>query len=831
MGLKTLVSSADELGLKPQGSEVKKIFRVQDTIDVADLNLGTDYLIDVAQVNFQADNAYYDLVANVQFRNESWVPGVWDEVLNGKMVTHFDVWDTTDFSDYIDFRLLWQDPGLSEFVADSVNVSWDRNGEIIEGYQISGVNRPVLGPGNDTFIGMSSPNFVDRAQLSNGYYTDYLFERKTDSSGDEYVEVKLSESSSVSDDLLDVTKLYDFDRIWLNEERRDIFLDTYASPNRFVEIGRVDFETSVFDDEITRDDLEKIKPTGFDELTWFNVKDSFGNDTVSMDWGFLGFYPGYGDDKFDGGHGADYVWTQTAPSNFEMSFVKQTIVDGEIVDVELDHATFVRDGIRTYHTSEDITGKYNSSVPIDDVIDHDRYIERYSAELFQNVDWRNPTIEGEPQFKDDSLGGPGWIEYNPGYYIKVSDVSANGLFGTDYYSNIEAMWFGDYLFDPVTNQFYDGSGNSGDAPYLANSYTDASDETNTLVLAALDDGDVSRLDNDLKIFHRFDGIVNHYDETWTDKSTATFVEIDVAINPNENNKTIVGGFTDQKRRVNLIDLIEDIKIKESSVFSEIYQTHIWEAEVSGEFVVMMNVTGQMDGKNTVARIILDSGAQALAAIENISTVKEFDQIFNNESIKDNVIQAGFKLGDSFDIREVDYLERWVATQEKYLEKDADAYSTVDQVLNPDPIAESFGGQYDLSNYNPHYTDAIADQMITQNFQEIDFSDGSKQLITWNDFDDDDSSNIVIGTPGKVSGRLLDDLKDGGVNFTNYANGTATSATKFSLSGFSFSGCRLILMTILRSAATLSVLTLKFMAQVIWFLAVLHDVAWMINKLI
>jgi Ca2+-binding RTX toxin-like protein len=786
-GTETLVSSADELGLKPQGSEVKKIFRVQDTIDVADLNLGTDYLIDVAQVNFQADNAYYDLVANAQFRNESWVPGVWDEVLNGKMVTHFDVWDTTDFSDYIDFRLLWQDPGLSEFVADSVNVSWDRNGEIIEGYQISGVNRPELGPGNDTFIGMSSPNFVDRAQLSKGYYTDYLFERKTDSSGDEYVEVKLSESSSVSDDLLDVTKLYDFDRIWLNEERRDIFLDTYASPNRFVDRGRVDFETSVFDDEITRDDLEKIKPTGFDELTWFNVKDSFGNDTVSMDWGFLGFYLGYGDDKFDGGHGADYVWTQTAPSNFEMSFVKQTIVDGEIVDVELDHATFVRDGIRTYHTSEDITGKYNSSVPIDDVIDHDRYIERYSAELFQNVDWRNPTIEGEPQFKDDSLGGPGWIEYNPGYYIKVSDVSANGLFGTDYYSNIEAMWFGDYLFDPVTNQFYDGSGNSGDAPYLANSYTDASDETNTLVLAALDDGDVSRLDNDLKIFHRFDGIVNHYDETWTDKSTATFVEIDVAINPNENNKTIVGGFTDQKRRVDLIDLIEDIKIKESSVFSEIYQTHIWEAEVSGEFVVMMNVTGQMDGKNTVARIILDSGAQALAAIENISTVKEFDQIFNNESIKDNVIQAGFKLGDSFDIREVDYLERWVATQEKYLEKDADAYSTVDQVLNPDPIAESFGGQYDLSNYNPHYTNAIADQMITQNFQEIDFSDGSKQLITWNDFDDDDSSNIVIGTPGKVSGRLLDDLKDGGVNFTNYANGTATSATKFSLSGFSFSG--------------------------------------------
>jgi len=786
-GTEALVSSLDDLGLKPQGSEVKKIFRVQDTIDIAELNLGTDYLIDVAQLHFQADNSNFELVANVQFRNENWVPGVWDQVLNGNSVTHFDVWDTTDFSDYIDFRLLWQDPGLSEFFSDTINVSWDRDGELIEGYKISGVSRPQLGPGDDVFIGMSSPNFVDRAELRKGYFTDYLFERKTDSSGDEYVEVKLSESSGVSDDLLGVTKLYDFDRIWLNEERRDLYLNTYANPNRFVDRGRVDFETSIFDDQITRGDLENIKPTGFDELTWFNVKDSFGNDNVSLDWGFIGFILGYGDDKFDGGHGADYVWTQTAPSNFELSFVKQTFVDGEIVDIELDHADFVRDGIRAYHTSDDITGKYNNSVSIDDVIDRDRYIERYSAELFYNVDWNKPTREGEPNFHDEILGGPGWIEYNPGYYLKVKDVSTKEIFGTDYYSNVEAIWFGDYLFDPVTNRFFDGSGNSGYAPYLANSYTVASDETNALVLAALDNGDVSGLNQNLKVIHRLNAIVSHFDETWTEKSTAEFIEVDVAINPTENNKTISGGFTDQERRVDLTDLIEDIKVNESSAFSEIYQTHLWEAEVAGEFVVIMAVSGLLDGKNTVARFILDSGTQALAAIENIATVEEFETIFNEESIKDNVTQAGFMLGDDFDIREVDYLHRWAATEEKYLEKDADAYLTVDQVLNPDPIAESFGGQYDLNNYNPHFTRAIADQMITQGFQEIELSDGSTQLITWNDFYDDSSYNIVKGTPGKVTGRLLDDIKDGGVNFTNYSKTGASEATKFSLSGFSLSG--------------------------------------------
>jgi hypothetical protein len=385
------------------------------------------------------------------------------------------------------------------------------------------------------------------------------------------------------------------------------------------------------------------------------------------------------------------------------------------------------------------------------------------------------------------LGGPGWIEYNPGYYIKLTDVSVNGLFGTDYYSNLEAIWFGDHLFDPVTNQFYDGSGKSGNAPYLMDTYTDASADTNAAVLAALDSADVSGLDKTLKVIHRMNGIVSHFDEAWSTKSTADFVELSVAINPDENNKKIVGGFTDQDRRVDLTSLISGIKIKDGSAFSKIYQTHLWEAEVAGEFVVMMAVLGQLDGKNTVARIILDSGTQVISAINNISTVQEFEAIFNEQSFKDSVTQAGFRFGDNFDIRKIDYLHRWAATEEKYLEKDANAYLTVDQVLNPDPIAESFGGQYDLNNYNPHFTRAIADQMITQGFQEIELSDGSTQLITWNDFYDDSSYNIVKGTPGKVTGRLLDDIKDGGVNFTNYSKTGASEATKFSLSGFSLSG--------------------------------------------
>ena len=77
--------------------------------------------------------------------------------------------------------------------------------------------------------------------------------------------------------------------IWFEQERKTAFLDTFVNVSRFYDRGRVDFETSIFDDYLRKDDFNELKPSGFDQLTWFNVKDSLGDDTVQLEWGFTGF--------------------------------------------------------------------------------------------------------------------------------------------------------------------------------------------------------------------------------------------------------------------------------------------------------------------------------------------------------------------------------------------------------------------------------------------------------------------------------------------------------------------------------------------------------------
>ena len=244
-------------------------------------------------------------------------------------------------------------------------------------------------------------------------------------------------------------------------------MDTFVNVSRFYDRGRVDFETSIFDDYLRKDDFNELKPSGFDQLTWFNVKDSLGDDTVQLEWGFTGFLLSYGDDVFDGGDGSDYVWTPNSASNYEISFIKKAFIDGALSEIEITHEEFLEEGIADYHSNVDVTGKLNALAPINDVITREEFEQRYTAELFNNVKWSEPLITGEPDYWNLELGGPGWLEYNDGYYIKLKDTSANNLHGTDYLSNVETLWFGDFIFDPVQNKFFDTSGQLGDGPYVS----------------------------------------------------------------------------------------------------------------------------------------------------------------------------------------------------------------------------------------------------------------------------------------------------------------------------------------------------------------------------
>ena len=59
---------------------------LSDTIEVEDLNLGTDYLINVDQVEFQADSTYIRTIPIISYRENDWIPDISNSVL---VVTSF----------------------------------------------------------------------------------------------------------------------------------------------------------------------------------------------------------------------------------------------------------------------------------------------------------------------------------------------------------------------------------------------------------------------------------------------------------------------------------------------------------------------------------------------------------------------------------------------------------------------------------------------------------------------------------------------------------------------------------------------------------------------
>ena len=755
-GVGSLVESIDQLESAPSGAKVSKILVVKDNIDIEDLNLGTDYLINVDQIEFQADSQYVRSIPIIEYQENNWIPNVSNSILDGAKISSFEVYDTTRFSDEIDFNSLWIDQNLVPYLLPSIDVTWSRENEEIEGYSYRGFNTVELGPGSDIFVGIEGSEFVDHVNVQTGSFTDYLITRKTDKLGASYVEVKLSESSSVLDEELGVTNLYDFESVWFNQERKNVYLDTFANPNRFYDRGRMDFETSIFDDELNKSDFDALKPSGFDQLTWFNIKDSIGNDKVSLDWGFAGFYLSYGDDEFDGGDGADYTWTPNSASNYEVSFIKKVLVDGELSEVALTHEQFLESGIASYHTNTDLTGKLNSIAPIDDSITREQFEARFTSELFNNINWGQPLLTGEPDFHNESLGGPGWVEYNDGFFVKIKDKSANNLHGTDYFSNVEAFWFGDYIYDPIQNNFFDVSGKSGDDPYLSYAYSKVTDEEETAVLNAMDSGDVTGIAENLKAVYQYEAVVSEYDDDWEVQLSAKSELLNLLIDPAKNGQTITAPF-EHNNRVDLLSLILGAKVAGGKGFDELYGSYISESvDANNQPIILLTLTGSLDDKNMVIRIPLTDDSNSFSGIADAT---QFEPILKHyrDNILLSVVTPGFTIGEKFDLNATYYADRWVREAQEVLARDTNSYFEITDILDPNPINPIFGSEYDLSTFNPDVTRAVADQILTDGYQWVNFSDGTSDIITWNSFRDNSASNVVLGTNGSVRGTLTSDL--------------------------------------------------------------------------
>jgi Ca2+-binding RTX toxin-like protein len=593
----SLVTSMDLLAGAPTNAIASRVMVVRDTVAIDEINLGTDYLIDVGRVRFDLDNVRYQLEPNINLNQADWVPAQSDKILEGKTITQFESWDTSNFSDNIDFNTLWSDVALNPYLDEAIAVTHAvAVGDPLPGYTLKGVNRAKLGTGDDVFKGLKSSEYIDEAILQHGDFDDYSFEKKTDDQGKEFVEVALSENSSILKEQFGVTRLYDFDLIELHQQNyARLALNTQPDLGWFFDRGRTKFETSIFDDTLTLSDFNSKKPEAYGELTWLSIADNHGDDTINLDNGFVGFWAGHGDDTFDGGYGADHVWIEESANIFDLSFIKRELINGRTVETELSHADFLKDGIKQYHNSLDITGKYAASgVLIDDVISRSEFEGRYTAELFGNVNWGEPADDGGVTFHDDNLGGPGWVEYNNGYFIKLEDTSVNNVYGTDYYSDVEAILFNNWIYDPIQNNFYDNSGNSGNGPELAN---------------------------------------------------------------------------------------------------------------------------------------------------------------------------------------------------QSLSRDGNAYLTPELYFDPDPVVSDFGGTFELGHNNPIFSRSAFYQVMTSESNDITLSNDAARSITWNKFVDNNDSNIVFGTDGYVSARLLPDVADDGVNFTQFDTQKHTNATRYDLAGFSYVGAR------------------------------------------
>ena len=99
----SLVTSMDLLGGAPTNAIASRVMVVRDTVAIDEINLGTDYLIGVGQVRFDLDNVRYQLEPNIKLQQADWVPGQSNKILEGSTVTQFESWDTSNFSDNIDF--------------------------------------------------------------------------------------------------------------------------------------------------------------------------------------------------------------------------------------------------------------------------------------------------------------------------------------------------------------------------------------------------------------------------------------------------------------------------------------------------------------------------------------------------------------------------------------------------------------------------------------------------------------------------------------------------------------------------------------------------------
>ncbi|MBT7276647.1 MAG: hypothetical protein HN886_09375, partial [Woeseiaceae bacterium] len=460
-GYDGLVDKASELTIT--GNQyISHVVIVADNLDNDALNTGTDLLVGIREINFTDAEFEFDL--RVDIEDSDWLRVDYNEVLGGETFTRAQIWNPTDFDDFVDLTEYYQKLNAQGEFSEVVDIISSKGSGLKIG-EVAGRFDVASSGGNDTYIGYDEPGFTNNFIIKEGTRDDYNFSKGEDGQG-KYVSIETIKHSSVSTDFNSV-KLYNFDVVEMQSENGErLFIDTvhdfvWAHRNG----DRIVIDTSILDDHITQGDIDAaVHPEATLQKFVSMVYDNEGNDIYEFNENITYLNVGGGTDIVDLGVGFDMAMSGASPDRFEIEYWTGPNID---TLTKISHEDYVSGGISDFYGGNNILGTNATATPIDRVV----YEDRFNASLTHNYDSRNLENDGTPTILDQEFGLPGWFATKEEYYVSIKDVTTSGSLGETYLQGTEAVYFknteyGDVVYDIVTNEFY------ADVPFYLDDFSD-----------------------------------------------------------------------------------------------------------------------------------------------------------------------------------------------------------------------------------------------------------------------------------------------------------------------------------------------------------------------
>jgi len=406
-----------------------KATAVTDTLSDELGGTGRDILIDIERVRFEGDGFTLWLTDSLKAEYAWYHPLL--TVPDNSYVYQLQVWDRPSEGSTIDATALYPTLNHSETLSLTSKAGY--------AVDITGQFFVRASAGTDVITGIDSsadPEFTNFYYMLSGEAHEYDITRLTDSNNETFVRFSIKDGVDGAGKVKSAD-LYDMELAWFAATQERIFLQVAEHYDNGSLLGAGSLLSgSYFDDQITAQTVVASVDSTQAKYAYINARE--GDDIVSADGAHSGYVDAKGDDYFDGGSGIDFVSTATDASQLQITYFED---DGDGVltsaDRTLDLATFRAEGINAYYTVES-----NQLVnPSDGTLNAISYAD-YAA----NASALNISGFGF------SESGAGWVEFNSGYYISVTDLTGDAGLGSDVYTNVEALMAGDVLLDLITGQ-------------------------------------------------------------------------------------------------------------------------------------------------------------------------------------------------------------------------------------------------------------------------------------------------------------------------------------------------------------------------------------------